>query len=88
MSRSAGTGSPVWFRCYRDRMGDYDERGHTVALTGRTRPYRPPRVLGSRSTFVSREYRCSCGFVGWSNHIDLARRAGDAEAIRASGRSA
>ncbi len=31
--------------------------------------------MGSRSTFVAREYRCSCGHVGWSNHTDLARAA-------------
>lgn len=80
VSRSAGTGSPVWFRCYLDRKGIYDAGGHRVQLTGNTRPYHPKHrhCLGSRSTTTSYEYRCSCSHVGWSNHIDLARLAGDA----------
>jgi len=88
MSRSSGTGSPVWFMCpgerrdrnraysYRTRSFMYEARRHDVTLTGRTKPYRG-KALGTRSTRVSREYECStCGHVGWSNHVDLARRAG------------
>lgn len=33
--------------------------------------------MGSRSTDRAREYVCSCGHTGWSNHIDLARMAGE-----------
>lgn len=77
MSRSAGSGSPVWFRCAVDRSDYTTGMEHRIELTGRSRPYHPPRVLGSRSTFRSREYRCSCGHVGWSNHRDLARLAGE-----------
>ncbi len=77
MSRSAGTGSPVWFVCGAARKEwprpSGWNREHDVTLTGRRRRYKPPRSMGLRSTFTSREYRCSCGHVGWSNHIDLER---------------
>ena len=86
MGRGSGTGSPNWFRCGHERKGLGAE--HNITLTGRTKPYNPPRSLGSRSTFTSYEYECSCGHVGWSNHIDLARMAMDAEALRATGRRA
>lgn len=72
MSRSSGAGSPVWFHCYEARRhGHY--QGHVVNLTGRERPYRRKRysAKGSRSSDVSREYVCSCGHIGWSNHVDL-----------------
>lgn len=78
MGQSAGAGSPVWFRCHRDRMGDYHGPGSRVELTGREKPYphRRGHALGSRSTRTLREYRCTCGHVGWSNHVDLAELAG------------
>ena len=75
-----GTGSPNWFLCFRERRENWRKRRrHQVLLTGRYRPYRSPRgsVHGSRSSWVSFQYRCTtCGYVGWSNHVDLARRAG------------
>jgi hypothetical protein len=57
-------------------VGGGNWQDHHVELTGRERPYHRKRhtVKGSRSTEISREYRCSCGHVGWSNHVDLARR--------------
>jgi hypothetical protein len=72
MGQSAGTGSPVWFKCHgqRQRYG----RHHQVERTGRERRYRPPRgsALGIRSDYVAREYVCrTCGHRGWSNHVDL-----------------
>jgi hypothetical protein len=90
VSLSAGIGSPVFFLCpterrernaafdYRTRRLRYPVPRHEVDLTGRERPY--PRqagsALGVRSTLVSREYRCrECDRVGWSNHVDLARKA-------------
>lgn len=73
--RGSGTGSPVWFRCANERRRIGVD--HEIELTGRQRPYHPARAIGSRSTFVSREYACSCGHVGWSNHVDLARLAGE-----------
>jgi hypothetical protein len=79
MGRSAGPGSPVYFRCKveRDTLTSRGGDRHVVELTGRERPYSPSRTLGTRSTYISREYRClSCGHVGWSNHVDLAHLAG------------
>ena len=94
MGKGSGTGSPNFFQCgayrrenYRTRRGLDYRREHTVKLTGRTKPYNPPRALGSRSTFTSYEYECTCGHVGWSNHIELAAMAGDEEALRRTGRS-
>ena len=85
MGRSAGTGSPVWFRCFEDRStirGGYGE--HRIELTGRSKPYHAKKghTLGTRSTYKTREYRCSCGHVGWSNHVDLARLAGEGKRDR------
>lgn len=77
MGRSHGPGSPVWFRCHRCRSTLVNNRTSTWELTGRSRPARFSGAPGSRSTFREREYRCSCGHVGWSNHIDLARAAGE-----------
>lgn len=76
MGRSAGTGSPVWFHCWGERTAprykDEPRVRHEVELTGRQKPYRSTRSRGTRSTRVSREYRCLlCGHVGWSNHVDL-----------------
>lgn len=83
MSRSAGTGSPLFFMCrearriwYTDVRRTNDERkAHRVKLTGRTRARRHSagHAVGQRSHLVEREYECSCGHVGWSNHMDLAR---------------
>jgi hypothetical protein len=84
MSRSAGTGSPVWFRCWACRSTLVRDTHSTVELTGRTKPSprRKHHTLGLRSTMTLREYRCSCGHVGWSNHIDLERMERYAEASR------
>lgn len=84
MGLSAGPGPPVYFACPKERRERNEARWlgeslarvherHRVVLTGRTRPYRSPHgsALGVRSTTTAREYRCSCGHVGWSNHVDL-----------------
>lgn len=77
MSWNSGAGSPNSFMCHVWRSQWYANRDrsseHVITLTGRTKPYRPKKytALGARSTTVSREYRCSCGHVGWSNHKDL-----------------
>ena len=87
----AGTGSPIWFRCWRDRQTGRRFTTHTretrIKLTGRTRPYRPGKghAPGSRSVFTAYEYECDCGYVGWSNHVDLARMANDTEALQRRG---
>ncbi len=88
MSRSAGTGSPIFFHCWEARRFNLSDSDiHRVELTGRTRPYRNKRysMLGTRSMSTSYEYRCSCGHVGWSNHADLARMAGDTSALKRKG---
>ena len=85
MGTSAGPGSPVDFNCPRWRAywasyrklpvgAQYDLRGHIVERTGRTRKYKSRRgsALGVRSDTTSREYVCSCGHKGWSNHKELA----------------
>lgn len=79
MGRSAGPGSPVYFRCHACRSTLVNNTTETVTLTGRSKPYphRRYHTLGIRSSYRSREYRCSCGHVGWSNHIDLAYMAGE-----------
>jgi hypothetical protein len=79
--KGSGTGSPNYFRCWRDRRGDWHDRQFRIVLTGRSRPYHPERAPGTRSVLTAYEYRCDCGYVGWSNHIDLARLAGDEEAL-------
>lgn len=86
MSRSAGPGSPIHFKCHRGReyfANDYAlereqrERHKEIKLTGRWRRPRPRpyHALGVRSSYFHIEYRCQCGHVGWTNHIDLAIRA-------------
>lgn len=80
MSQSTGPGSPVAFRCHRERDSLRSVKGeHRIRLTGRQRRYRVKKysALGIRSDLVSRQYVCSCGHVGWSNHVDLARLAGE-----------
>lgn len=91
MSRSAGPGSPIFFMCARLRKVYWRDRtdrlhaNHRVVRTGRTRPAprNPGHAVGVRSLMVEHEYRCSCGYVGWTRHIDiLTRRIGSGEAVR------
>lgn len=79
MGRSSGTGNPIWFRCpvframdWRTRTGA-DLARHVITLTGRTKRRPNPNKGNPRKPDVSREYRCSCGHVGWSCHKDLER---------------
>lgn len=76
MGRSAGTGSPVWFRCSRCRSTLVRNTHSKVRLTGREKPMPERRgsTLGARSTRTLREYECSCGHIGWSNHMDLLQQ--------------
>lgn len=84
--KGSGTGSPNWFHCARARRQRYHPRQYKVTLTGRTKPHRPSRAIGSRHTFTSYEYVCdACGYRGYSSHIDLARQAGDEAAMRKRG---
>ncbi len=73
MGASAGAGSPISFKCPRCRAM-WSRRKSLVVRTGKERPYSHARhsALGTRSTRISREYKCrTCGHQGWSNHSDL-----------------
>ena len=84
MSRSAGTGSPLNFRCAacrrRETCLDFKSRkgwSGDVELTGNTKKR---QRASPRHGTVLHQYRCrSCGHVGYSAHNDLARKA-EAEA--------
>jgi hypothetical protein len=84
-----GTGYPNYFECSKARRIYYGnrasrgedvrrtvaERGqHAVTLTGRTRPTKQDGKGHPRKSWTTREYECSCGHVGWSNHVDLERK--------------
>ena len=75
MGANNGTGNPMYFACAKARKErSYREReGHVVELTGRSKA--AGRRGGIRNSDRSREYKCSCGHVGWSRHVDLERRA-------------
>lgn len=75
-----GTGTPIHFMCWQARRErrayEYSSPryrpSHVVELTGRTRS-NPSHNRHTRISGTVREYRCGCGHVGWSNHIDLER---------------
>lgn len=69
--------SPLWLICPVARrtrtlddleVGTYPE-GHRLVRTGQERP-NPSRRIGPRSSYVERQIRCSCGYIGWTRHID------------------
>lgn len=71
--------APLTFQCpkyralyWRTRTSG-DRAAHRVTLTGRKRRRSTPNSGNSRKSDVDREYRCACGHVGWSCHIDLER---------------
>ncbi len=80
MGSNNGTGQPYWFRCTKCRSTLNASRGGfagDVDLTGRKRRVKSNKG-GARVTPIMREYRCrNCGHVGWSRHIDLAKKAGE-----------
>lgn len=80
--KTAGAGQPLFFHCPKYRSARATEREaaylafmlrahREITLTGRTRKVRKPN--GQRMTKTAREYRCTCGHVGWSRHVDLER---------------
>lgn len=78
MSQSAGAGSPISFDCSKCRAWTPRRNVSPLKMTGRTKPYRPPKhsALGVRSSLTSYEYECNdCKHVGWSNHKDAERLA-------------
>lgn len=75
---NAGTGEPIAFACAVERreriwhdISQSLPKEHRVTPTGRTKARRTRGHI--RHGNVAREYRCSCGHVGWSNHKDLGR---------------
>lgn len=66
MSGVKGAGGPLVFRCHRCRFR------FGVRLTGRQRENTSGNIP-QRSSRKIREYRCTCGHVGWSRHKDLER---------------
>lgn len=78
MSRSAGTGQPVRFKCSRCRKRDRSTRFPPPSpweVTGESRASFTGSNAGGRSdpTRVY-GYRClRCGYQGWSRHIDVQR---------------
>ena len=75
MGANNGTGIPMFFACAmarRERSSAGRER-HVVELTGRSKV--AARKGGIRNAARSREYKCACGHIGWSRHIDLEHRA-------------
>jgi len=84
-----GTGYPIFFHCAIARRIYYGNRAskgdavtrtnrerdaHKTTLTGRTRPTKKGRGH-PRKSWTTYEYRCACGHVGWSSHIELEREA-------------
>ena len=75
-----GTGSPISFLCPKHRRQYWKGRttgGHVCRPTGVTKPYR--RKLNQTDHIrhivtCSIEYRCSCGHVGWSRHVEMAAK--------------
>lgn len=81
MSRSFGAGQPIWFKCpiarrTTRRLGIHTKGGRNIQLTGQRRERASNRTgaLRSDSRFVY-QFKClDCGHVGWSRHIQVARR--------------
>ena len=67
MSRSAGTGIPLTWKCHRCR-GHGGRCGKPV-VTGRFEKRSDFRFIRRGRFYV--EYTCQeCGFTGWTNHVD------------------
>lgn len=79
MGRSAGTGSPLWFMCpklraiYPRMHWHWDQ--HKTTPTGRHKAGPKKRTGSIRRIGRALEFRCACGHVGWSTHVDLAVQA-------------
>lgn len=58
-----------------------ERRSHVVTLTGRTKPTKRTGKGHPRKSWTTYEYRCACGHVGWSSHIDLEKMAEKEQAM-------
>lgn len=78
-----GTGYPIAFVCPKARQNrvlwSSPERGrlpgghNIVVRTGRTRPMPRNGKGHPRKLWTSHEFRCECGHVGWTSHVDIVR---------------
>jgi hypothetical protein len=68
--KGAGTGTPISFKCRREARREADHRYARHYRTGRTKP-NPSNNRGARVLGTLFEYECSCGFVGWTRHVDI-----------------
>lgn len=71
-----GTGYPIWFVCPVARRTRYWPEpypvGHErIVRTGRTRPMRHNGKGHPRKLWISHEFRCECGYVGWSSSHNI-----------------
>lgn len=81
-----GTGYPISFICpvaRRNRAlwsgpdkGRLPEGHDTIVRTGRTKPRRHDGKGHPRALDTYYEYRCECGYVGWTTHKDILIRPG------------
>ncbi len=74
-----GTGAPCYFACPKFRSEVREHRNpndHICKPTGKTKKYRRnyKRTDHIRHVMVFMEYHCTCGYVGWTRHIDMAAR--------------
>jgi hypothetical protein len=82
-----GTGMPITFLCPvarrnrelwgqadRSRSGRLPDGHDEIVRTGRTKPRRRDGNLGLRTLDTSHEYRCQCGHVGWTTHVDILHK--------------
>ena len=76
-------GMPAMFTC----PSCLERHADAVELTGRKRSLAYRHDAGGLRALYAREYRCACGKVGWSRHIDLERKQ-DAETHAAIWREA
>lgn len=87
MSRAAGTGSPQFFLCPVLRRQwprtSAHHRLHRTIPTGRHKAGGRSVNGGMRRVARALEFECSCGHVGWSTHIELAKEAVRLELVKA-----
>lgn len=73
---NAGTGQPICYLCPKCRAKPGGERGRRWSPTGQVKPLsRSQKRCGGRTVNFRMQVVClECGHLGWSRHIDVARR--------------
>lgn len=89
MSRSHGTGIPLWLKCSKCKLEDQPnlcgersgirKTGNLVQTGKRRQLYGAARNRGgSRLLNQQHQYRClDCGFVGWTRHKHILTKPWD-----------